>query len=112
MCRAAFISTRDIRTDNREPSREDLRMMAERTEKQIRTAVGLVIPESESWKVDVDTIPDEVVAEPAGCPAVSRRPAAAECLDWGIVGAVGAVVSILAAVGSWIQVARRPGAAA
>ena len=29
-------------------------------------------------------------------------------LDWGIVGTVVAVVSILAAMGSWIQVARRP----
>ena len=37
-------------------SRDDLRLMAERTEKQIRTAVALVIPESESWKVDVDMI--------------------------------------------------------
>ena len=29
-------------------------------------------------------------------------------IDWGIVGTVGAIVSIVAAVGSWIQVARRP----
>ena len=36
--------------------------------------------------------------------ADSRRRA----LDWGIVGTVVAVVSILAAMGSWIQVARRP----
>ena len=103
----SFYYTVDIRTGDREPSRDDLRVMAERTEKQIRTAVGLVIPESESWKVDVDTIPDEVsLVRPDVLPSASdpwRR-----FLDWGIVGAVGAAVSILAAVGSWILVVRRP----
>jgi len=97
----------DIRTDDREPSREDLRVMAERTEKQIRTAVGLVIPESGSWKVDVDTIPDEVsLFRPVVLPSPSdpRR----RFLVWGIVGTIGAAVSILTAVGSWILVARRP----
>jgi len=97
----------DIRTDDREPSREDLRVMAERTEKQIRTAVGLVIPESGSWKVDVDTIADEVsLFRPVVLPSASdpwRR-----FSDWRIVGAVGAAVSILAAVGSWILIIRRP----
>ena len=34
--------------------------MAERTENQIRTIVGLVTPSSESWKVDIFTLPDEV----------------------------------------------------
>ena len=33
---------------------------------------------------------------------------ARKVLDWGIVGTVVAVVSILAAAGSWIQAARRP----
>jgi len=103
----SFYYNVDIRTDNREASREDLRVIAERTEKQIRTAVGLIIPESESWKVDVDTLWDEVsLSRPVVLPSPSdpRR----RFLDWGIVGAVGAAVSILAAAGSWIQVARRP----
>jgi len=103
----SFYYNVDIRTDNREPSREDLRVIAERTEKQIRTAVGLVIPESESWQVDVDTLWDEVsLSRPVvlSSPSDQRR----RFLDWGIVGAVGAAVSILAAVGSWIHVVRRP----
>jgi len=103
----SFYYNVDIRTDNREPSREDLRAIAERTEKQIRTAVGLVIPESESWKVDVDTLWDEMsLSRPVvlSSPSDPRR----RFLDWGIVGAVGAAVSILAAVGSWIHVVRRP----
>jgi hypothetical protein len=103
----SFYINGDTRTDSREPSREELRVMADRTEKQIRTAVGLVIPESESWKVDVDTIADEIsLSRPVILP--SSADARRRVLDWGIVGAVGAAVSILAAVGSWIQVARRP----
>lgn len=103
----SFYYNADIRTADREPPREDLRLMAERTEKQVRTAVALVVPESESWKVEVDTIPDEVSLNR---PSVSPSPSEARrrLWDWGIVGIVGAVVSILAAVGSWIQVARRP----
>jgi flagellar M-ring protein FliF len=103
----SFYYNVEIRTDDREPSRDELRLMAERTEKQIRNAVGHVLPVSESWKVDVDTIPDEVsLNRPVVLPSPTdpRR----RFLDWGIVGLIGAVVSILAAVGSWIQVARRP----
>jgi hypothetical protein len=103
----SFYYNAEIRTIHREPAREELRLMAERTEKQIRTAVSLVVPDSESWKVDVDTIPDEVTLnrpDVLSSPTDPRR----RFLDWGIVGAALAVVSILAAVGSWIQVARRP----
>jgi hypothetical protein len=103
----SFYFNADVRTDDREPSQEDLRAMAERTEKHIRTAVSVVIRESESWKVDVELIADELsLNRPIALPshADSRR----RYLDWGIVGAVGAAVSILAAAGSWIQVARRP----
>ena len=73
---------------------------------QIRTAVGLVTPSSESWKVDIFTIPDEVSPRPVNLQSAvdARR----RVLDWGIVGTVVAVVSILAALGSWVQVARRP----
>ena len=96
----------DLKTDEREPSRDDLRLMAERTEKQIRTAVALVIPDAESWKVDVDMIPDEMsLNRPLVLPASadSRH----RLLEWGIAG-VAVTVLILAAVGSWIHVARRP----
>ncbi len=95
-------------TYDREPTREEMLLMAERTERQIRTAVGLVVANADAWKIDVDTIPDDVSSyrPPVhASSADSRR----KFLDWGIVGASLAVVSILAAVGSWIQVARRPG---
>ena len=104
----SFYFNAEIRTNDREPAREDLRLMVERTEKTIRDAVGLVVPNSESWKIDVDTFPDEgSLNRQAVLPSStdSRR----KFLDWGIVGATLAVVSILAAAGSWIQVVRRPG---
>jgi hypothetical protein len=81
--------------------------MEDRTENQIRTAVSLAMPEGESWKVGITTFPDELslfrptILESS---ADARR----RVLDWGIVGTVGAIVSIVAAAGSWIQVARRP----
>jgi hypothetical protein len=103
----SFYYNAEIRTDDREPAREELLAMAERTEKMVRNAVALVVPNSESWKVDVDTIPDEVSLNRAAVlpsPTDSRR----KLLDWGVVGAALAVVSILAALGSWIQVVRRP----
>ncbi len=94
------------KADHIEPSPEEFQLMAARTETGVKKTVELVLPEQGTWKVDVDTIPDELpLARPAVLPypAESRRKA----LDWGIVGAVGAAISILAAVGSWIQVARR-----
>jgi flagellar biosynthesis/type III secretory pathway M-ring protein FliF/YscJ len=103
----SFYYNAEISTNNREPSREELLRMADRIEKQIRTAVGLVVPESESWKVEVDRIPDEVMLNR---PAVlsSATDGRRKFLDWGIVGATLAMVSIVAAVASWIQLARRP----
>src|SRR5262249_55587054 len=103
----SFYYYADLRTDHREPSREDLRAMADRTEKQIRAAVGLAIHESESWKVDVDTIPDDVsLNRPAVLPTVSGQRRGLR--DWGIVGAIVAAVAVLAAVASWVHMARRP----
>ncbi len=103
----SFYYNIEIRTDEREPSREALRVMSERTEKQIRTAVGLVLPEPQSWKVEVDTIWDDVsLSRPAiipGAPDSRHR-----FFEWGIVGALGAGASILAVAGSWIHMARRP----
>jgi hypothetical protein len=94
------------KADHLEPSPEEFQLMAVRTELSVKMVVGVVLSQQGSWKVDVDTIPDEL---PAVRPAVlsyqveSRRKA----LDWGIVGAVGAAISILAALASWIQIARR-----
>ena len=105
--RSFYINASDIRPDNREPTVGELHVMAERTENQIKTIVGLATPSSESWKVDIITLPDEVALNrPVNLQSTvdARR----RVLDWGIVGTVVAVVSILAAVGSWIQVARRP----
>jgi hypothetical protein len=104
---SSFYFNAGVRSDHREQSRDELHAMVERTEKQIRAAVGLVIPESDSWKVDVDTIRDEMpLYRPAVVPSPSdqRR----RFLDWGIVGVTLVAVSILAAAGSWIHVARRP----
>jgi flagellar M-ring protein FliF len=95
------------KTDHMEPSPEEFQTMAARTESGVKRIVGVVLPEQGAWKVDVDTIPDELpLVRPAVLPypTESRRKA----LDWGIVGAVGAAISILAAVGSWVHVARRP----
>jgi flagellar M-ring protein FliF len=103
----SFYLNADIRPDKREPTLEELHSMAERTESQIQSIVSLVTPSTESWKVDILTIPDEVsLSRPVNLN--SSVDARRRVLDWGIVGTVVAVVSILAAVGSWIQVVRRP----
>jgi len=94
------------KADHLEPSPEEFQLMAARTETGVKKTVELVLPEQGTWNVDVDTIPDEL---PLVRPAVLPYPVELhhKALDWGIVGAVGAAISILAAVGSWIQVARR-----
>jgi hypothetical protein len=103
----SFYYNVDPKTDEREPSRDSLRLIAERTEKQIRTAVSVVIPDAGSWKIEVDTIPDEIsLNRPLPIPAsVDQRH---RLLEWGIAGAAGVTVLLLAAIGSWIHVARRP----
>jgi flagellar M-ring protein FliF len=106
--RSFYFNAANIRTDNREPTQDELRSMEDRTENQIRTAVSLAMPDGESWKVGITTFPDEL---PLSRPTILQSSADARrrvVMDWGIVGTVGAIVSIVAAVGSWIQVARRP----
>src|SRR5262249_46940003 len=56
----SFYYRMQTRNDEHDPSPEERRVMAERTEGQIRTAVALVLPASDSWKVEVDTIPDDI----------------------------------------------------
>lgn len=95
------------KADHLEPSPEEFQTMAARTEQGVKRTVGVVLPEQGTWKVDVDTIPDELpLVRAAVLPyrVESRR----KVLDWGIVGAIGAAISILAAVGSWVHVMRRP----
>jgi flagellar biosynthesis/type III secretory pathway M-ring protein FliF/YscJ len=93
------------RADHHEPTLEELHAMAARIEEQIREAASLVV--HEPWVVDVNTIPDDL---PPPRPAVllpgpdSRR----KVMDWGIVASVAAAIAVVAALGSWIQVARRP----
>ena len=103
----SFYYKMEIRSDHGEPSPDDLRAMEERTEKSIRMAVPLLLPESDSWKVDVGRIADDVsFSRPTILPRVtdSRH----RLLEWGMVGAAVAGVSILAVAGSWIRLARRP----
>ena len=103
----SFYFGADLKTDEREPSRDEFWLMAERTEKQIRTAVALVIPDAGSWKVDVDTIPDQFSLSRPLVPPASADPRH-RILEWGIAAGIGVAVLILGAVGSWIHVARRP----
>jgi flagellar M-ring protein FliF len=90
---------------HREPSQDELKLLVAKTEKQIRTAVGLVVPES--WKTTIDVIPDEVpLNRPQALTSApeSRRVA----LDRGIAGAIGAITAALLTVGAWVLSARRP----
>ena len=102
----SFYLNADIR-DNREPNKDDLRSLKDRTEEDIRRCIGMITPRSESWRVDIFTIPDEVSLNR---PVVVQSPVDARrrVPDWGVVGTVVAAVSILAAVGSWIKATRRP----
>jgi hypothetical protein len=93
------------RGDRRDPSAEELHGMAVRIREQVLKRVKLVV--SDSWTVDVDTVPDDVpvgrlAALPAG-PDARRK-----VIDWGIVASIVAAVAIVTALGSWIQAARRP----
>jgi flagellar M-ring protein FliF len=103
----SFYLNMAIPIDQGEPSREDLRAMAERTEKQVRTSVALLLPDANSWKVDVGLITDDVaLTRPAilpGTPDARHR-----FLEWGMVGALAVGLSVLAIAGSWFRLARRP----
>ncbi len=103
----SFYVNMEIRNDKGEPSPDELRTMEERTEKSIRMAVALLLPDADSWKVEIGRIADDVsLSRPAILPGVadSRQ----RLLEWAMVGVLGAGVSILAIAGSWIRMARRP----
>ena len=103
----SFYLNMEIRGDQGKPSLEELRAMADRTEKSILTTISLLLPDSDSWKVDVGTFADEVaLGRPTVVPDASDT--RQRLLEWGIVGAVGAGVSILAIAGSLFHLARRP----
>jgi flagellar biosynthesis/type III secretory pathway M-ring protein FliF/YscJ len=93
------------RADHRDPTPEELLIMSTRVKEQVSRTVSLVVPAS--WKLDVDTIPDDVpLSRTAVLPAGpdSRR----KMMDWGIVASIVAVVAVLTALASWFQVVRRP----
>jgi len=105
--RSFYFNAMIVKNDNREPSEEELHKLALRTEKQIKTRVDLVVSESGSWEVAIDTIPDDI---PLARPAVltSAADQRRKIVDWGILGAVGVLVYVLVVVVTRIQVARRP----
>jgi flagellar M-ring protein FliF len=105
--RSFYFNAMIDKNDHREPSMEELQKLALRTQEQIKTRVGLVVSESGSWEVAIDTIPDDVpLARPAVLnSAVDQR---RKIVDWGILGAVGALVYVLVVVATRIQVTRRP----
>jgi flagellar biosynthesis/type III secretory pathway M-ring protein FliF/YscJ len=82
--------------------------MALRTEKQIRHSVDLVVSESGSWEVFVDTIQDEVPRVRSAVLTAAAVDQRRRILDWVILGAVGVSVYVLVVVVTRIQVARRP----
>jgi hypothetical protein len=93
---------------HKEPPREELKKLAARTEDQIRTGIGLIVPlrGPTAWRTTIDIIQDEVplAASPAvAVPSTGPRPA----LIWGIAGALAALIVAVAA-GSWAVHARRP----
>lgn len=103
----SFYYSADLRNPDREPTRDELLALRDRTERQIHKAVGHVIPETDSWKVDIDIIPDDVSRSQAPVVTSNDDPRR-QVVEWGIVSAACAAVSILAAVGLWNHVVRRP----
>jgi flagellar biosynthesis/type III secretory pathway M-ring protein FliF/YscJ len=97
------------RADRRVPTADEFQRMAARTKEQVLKVVHLMVPES--WVVDVDTIPDDVPPM-QGSELPSAADSRRKALDWAVLAAAGAAVALLTAVGSWIQVSRRPAAQA
>jgi flagellar M-ring protein FliF len=104
----SFYLKNQLRNDEQhDPSPEERLVMTERTERQIRTAVALLLPASDAWKVEVDTIPDDsVLSRPAILPSAPGP--RHRFLEWAIVGGVGVGVCILAIAASWARMTRRP----
>ncbi len=96
-----------MRNDQSEPSLDDLRAMAERTEKSDPHRGGAAA--SGFGFVEGGSRHDSrrQGAQPARGPS-GRRRLAPPVLEWGIIGALGAVTSILVIAGSWLRIARRP----
>jgi flagellar biosynthesis/type III secretory pathway M-ring protein FliF/YscJ len=103
----SFYYKMQLRNDDRDPSPEERLVMTERTERQIRTLVSLVLPASDAWKVEVDTIPDDItLSRPAALP--SAPDLRHRFIEWAIVGGLGVGVSTLVVAASWLRMGRRP----
>jgi flagellar biosynthesis/type III secretory pathway M-ring protein FliF/YscJ len=103
----SFYYNMQMRSDDHDPSPEERQFMADRTERQIRTAVALVLPAADSWKVEVDTIPDDIsLSRPAILPNTSDP--RHRVFEWAIVGGLGLGVTILMIAASWMHIVRRP----
>lgn len=98
-----------ILPSHKEPTVEELQKLVVRTEEQIKTGIGHVVPltGAASWEARVDVIPDEMpLTRP---PIVGSAPDARRVtLDWGIAGAIGAMAAAVVTTGAWILSTRRP----
>lgn len=95
------------RSDRKDPSIEELRQLAARTEGQIRSTVELITAGRGAWSVDVETIPDEF-HERHALATTTAADARRRNLDFSMVTAAAAGLSIVTALGAWIRAARRP----
>jgi flagellar M-ring protein FliF len=95
----------------REPSQDELQKLVSRTEEQVRTGIGLVVPVAgpDAWETRVDVIPDEL---PLQRPPVVETPTASRDPSFtpALAGGVGIVAAVLFALGAWWYGRRRPSA--
>jgi len=105
--RSFYLGAMVDHSEQKEPSVEELKQFAGRTEAQIRQLVGLITTGRGDWKVDVEMIPDKLPVPRLS--AASSPPGNRRFLDWGFVATIAAGVAIVTATGAWIRAARRPG---
>ncbi len=98
------IINKDVR---REPSRDELEQMVERTERRVRSHVDLVVAGSGEWDVSVDMITDDI---PLSRPPVlnSASDQRRRIVELTVIAVVTAIVSASVVLGSRLQSARRP----
>ena len=92
----------------KEPALEDIQRLALRTEEQIKTGVGLVVPLAGplAWSTRIDMIHDDLPLSPP--PVLHTVPEARKlAVDWGIAGAMCATAAGLVTFGYWMLNGRR-----